>query len=100
MDDLIEILVELIFELGVETSKNKKIPKYIRYPLIALILLLSIGVIGLIILIGTVILKDSLIGGILIILLGIVMAILGVMKFRKVYLKKSTLELNGVSNEK
>ncbi len=39
MDFIIELFLELILEGSLEISKNKKIPKIIRYPLIFLIVL-------------------------------------------------------------
>ena len=39
MDYIIEFLLELVFEGTFEISKSEKVPKYIRYPLIVLVLL-------------------------------------------------------------
>lgn len=51
MDDIIEFILELILEGMLELSSNKKVPKWIRYPLsFILILLVSIIIIGLIVL--------------------------------------------------
>ena len=50
MDDVIEFILELILEGTIEISSNKKVPKWIRYPLIALIVLIfAIVTFGLII---------------------------------------------------
>lgn len=45
MDMLIELVVDLLFDAGLEVTKNKKISKWIRYPLIVLILLFFIMII-------------------------------------------------------
>lgn len=42
----LELLFECIFEGGMEVAKNRKITKWIRYPVAAVLLLFLIGVIG------------------------------------------------------
>ena len=39
MDILIELMIDLLFDAGLETTKNKKVNKWISFPLILLILL-------------------------------------------------------------
>lgn len=89
MEFLIEGILDLILEGSVEASKSKKVPKTIRYILIVSISLVFISIVGLIIWLGINILKDNTIGGVFIILFGIFFLILGVLKFRKVYLNKT-----------
>ena len=89
MDIIIGILVDLFFDGGLEAGKSKKVPKPIRYFIYFLILLFFISVIGLIIWIGINTLKDSLIGGILIILFAIVLSILSIYYIKKPKNKKS-----------
>lgn len=88
MDVLFEIILELIFEGGIEISSNKKISKWIRYPLIFIIALFFMAIIFLLIFIGIKILKSSLLVGIVCIALGISFLIGSVLKFRKLYLLK------------
>lgn len=88
MELIFEFILELILDGSIEVSKSKKIPKYIRYPLIVLISLFFIAIIGLVIFTGILILKESLIGGIFFILIGIFMFIMSIIKFRKTYLNK------------
>lgn len=88
MEYLFEFLLELILEGSVEASKNSKVPRYVRYPLIALIVLFFVAVIGLIFLAGFISLKDNKILGLLLILLGAYMLIMSIVKFRKIYLIK------------
>ena len=45
MDLLIEIILELILEGSIEISSNKKVPKWIRYPLIFIITALFLTII-------------------------------------------------------
>lgn len=87
MDLIIEILLELILEGTVEISSNKKVPKWIRYPLIFLIILVfTIIIVGIFVL-GMLLSKDNLIIGILFILLSLFFAIMGTKKFKEKYIE-------------
>lgn len=88
MEYLFEFIIELVLEGSIEVSKNRKIPKYIRYPLIVLISLIFMGVIGLILMVGILALEENVLLGIFFIILGLFMFILCIIKFRKTYLIK------------
>lgn len=88
MEYIIEFILELIFDFGIEATQSNKVPKFIRFILITIISLIFISVISLIILIGIAIIKKDIIGGIIIILLGLVMLVSAIIKFRKTYLIK------------
>lgn len=92
MEHLFEFILELVFEGSVEASKNPKVPKWIRYLLITIIILFFIGVIGIIFFTGILMFKENVLIGILFNLLGLLMIIMGIIKFRKVYLLKSNKE--------
>ena len=85
MDFIFELIAELIMGTVFEASKSKRVPKPLRYFLIALIILFFAAVFGLIFFIGALTLKKTVIGGI-IIAFGLLMLILGIRKFRKTYL--------------
>lgn len=88
MDFLFEILLEFALEGGMEASKSKKVPRIIRYLLIAIIVLFfAIIILGLFA-IGILMLKESIAGGIFMILISIILFISAIIKFRKVYLSK------------
>lgn len=89
MDILFELIIDLLISSSIEGSKSSKIPKPIRYLLLGIVILFFVTVIGLIVFMGVSILKDSLIGGLVIIGFGILMLILSILKFRKIYLEKS-----------
>lgn len=89
MEYLFEFVLELVFESSVEASKNPRVPKILRYLLMTIIVLFFIGVIGIIFFTGILMLKENLVGGILFNLIGLLMLILGIIKFRKAYLLKS-----------
>lgn len=88
MEYIIEFIFELLFEGSLEISKNKKVPKYIRYPLIVIILIFFILVIGLILLTGILSLKENIIIGLLFIIIGLLLLTLSIIKFIKIYLKR------------
>ena len=82
MDDLIEILLELVLEGSHELLKSKKVPIWIRYIIALIFISIIIGVIVL----GVILLKESIIGGIIIIGVGLFLLIGIIIKIRK-YLK-------------
>ncbi len=88
MEYIFEFIMELALEGGIEVSKNSKIPKYIRYPLIGILSLFFIAVIGLVFFAGILSLKENILSGILLILVGLYLLIMSVIRFRKVYLSK------------
>lgn len=87
MNLLIEFILELILEGSIEIVKVKKIPKFIRYPILALIILFfSIIILGLIIL-GILSLKKNILFGLFSIILGIIFLIETVHKTKEQYEK-------------
>ena len=85
MEFLIELLLDLVLEGSIEISKNKKISKFIRYPLIIFIILsFTIIFFGMLIL-GILILKENIYFGLLI---SIILIILSIKKFKKVYIER------------
>ncbi len=86
MEFLFEVLVELILEGTIETSKNVKISTIIRYPLIFVIIVLFIGIIF-----YTGILayqRLNKICGIFFMLISIILLISCIIKLKNVYLLK------------
>ena len=88
MEYVIEAVLDLVLELGIEASKNKKVPKIKRWLLIGLIMFLFIGVIGMVLFAGVLVLLQDIIGGIILIAIGIIMLISAITKFKKIYIKK------------
>lgn len=85
MEFIVELILELFIEEGIEVSHNKKVSKWIRYPILALwILFFATVILGLII-IGIWIIPDIVIGGIFMIMVGFIMLCMFVFKFRKKY---------------
>ena len=88
MDELIEFILELLLEGTVELSSNRKVPKYIRYPLIFLITLFLLAVIIGIFIIGILLIDENVLVGLLFIVLSIIFGIGSIKKFKKLYLQK------------
>jgi len=88
MDIIFELVFELIAELTSSASKNPKVPKPVRFILTAVIVLFCTAVIALIIIAGALILKKSVIAGLILIAVGIFMLIKSIWAFRRTYLKK------------
>jgi len=78
----------LISNGSIEISSNKKVSKWIRYPLIVIIILFfSVIIFGLLIL-GIAIMEDNMLAGILIVLLSLILLVGCIIKFRKIYFNK------------
>ncbi len=90
MEYLFEFLLDLVLEGSIEASKNEKIPKYIRYPIIVFISFFFLLIIGLILWVGFSLLKENLACGLFFLFLGLFMLGMGIIKFRKLYLVKKS----------
>lgn len=88
MDLLIEFILEFVFEIGVEASENKKVPKPIRYFLIAFITTLFLAVIGLVYFISIASIKENILAAIAFFVLGTFMLVASIIKFKKAYIEK------------
>lgn len=88
MEIIFEFIVELLLEGSIEVSSNKKISKWIRYPLIFLLVLFFLSIISLLIIVGISIYNKSILGSLIMIAIGILFLILGIVKFIKIYIKK------------
>ena len=96
MDIIIEVLFELIFEGSIELISNTKIPKWIRYPLIVLItLFFAIVIIG-ILLVGVFLLNENISAGLILIILGTILLVSGIKKFKKIHIERK----NNYANRK
>ena len=84
MDILFEFFLELIVDGVIETSGNKKLSRWIRYPLIALVVLFFGAVIALIFYLS----------------LGLLLLVGTVLKFRKLYFEKQSDNGSEATNDK
>lgn len=85
MNFVIELILELVMEGGLEVGKNKKFSKWIRYPLLFLIIIFYSAVILLLIYLGISVYKTNITGGIALLLIAVILLILTVKAFRKNY---------------
>ena len=83
-----EFLIELILDLALGASTYDKILKPIRYLLIILISLFYLSFVVFIEYLGISLLKDNLLNGILVIIIGLIVLLICILAFRKTYLKK------------
>lgn len=88
MEFLIELILELLLEGSIEISSNKKVPKFIRYPLIAIIILFFLLITLGLCIIGISLFNENIYAGLLIIVIDIILVIGAIIKFRKVYFSK------------
>lgn len=88
MEILFEFLLELVFEGSVELSSNKKVPKFIRYPLIVLIVLFFLLLIGGMFFVSFAFWSKNILASLLILVISIALLIASIIKFKKVYLDK------------
>lgn len=70
MDILFEILFDFAVEGTIELGTNIKVPKFIRYPALILMLLFFMGVTAAVFVLGIALMKDDLFFGILMIIFG------------------------------
>ena len=93
MEYVIEFILELLFEFGIEASKSSKVPKFVRILLFIIILLVFIGVIASICLAEILLFNYSVLGGTIIILLGIILLVSTIIKVKKEYLTEIKFSL-------
>ena len=90
MDDLIEFIVEFLFEVGGEVATDKKVSKWIRYPIIALMTIFY--VIGGMILFGISMFDENILLALLLIFIGLFLLIGTILKVKK-YFKKNKKQI-------
>lgn len=88
MDFLIELILDLILEGSIELSSNKKVPKWIRYILIAFIILFFVSVCLLLLLVDLFILKENILIGVGVLILIIIFIFFGIRKVKIIYFEK------------
>lgn len=88
MDDLIEFVLDLLIDGGMELISSEKISKRIRFPILIILSLFFLTItLGLVIL-GLLIIDSTILGSFILMLSGIVLFIFSIMKFKKIYKEK------------
>ncbi len=88
MEFIIELLAELLLEGTFELSQTKKTPKWLRYPLIGIVLFIFLGVTAIIFITGFLALKEMPIVGIILLIAGIFFVIYCLRHFKNIYVKR------------
>lgn len=88
MDLLIEIILELLFEGGAEICANRKISKWIRYPILFVFFTIVFIIVFGAIFLGISVLKTNLSAGLILLTIGLIMLVCIILKFRKQYIEK------------
>ena len=89
MEDILEAMAEILWDGALKLSTDNRLPKWVHYPAIGLIVLLFTAVVGIILALGLHMLVDVLFVGVLLIVLDALFVFLATRKFRRVYsLKK------------
>ena len=92
LEILFEIIGELFLEGGLEIAANKKISKWIRYPLALLLILFFTALIGGLIVIGISILDSNIAVGLFLIILGSILMVMGLIQLRRYYIQEINSE--------
>lgn len=88
MDIVLEFLLGLIVDGGIEASGNKKLSRWIRCPLIALVVLFFWAVIAMVFYLAFGLSSDEPVASVIFSLLGLFFLVGTVLKFRKLYFAK------------
>ena len=89
MDFIIELIFEILFDGLLEISKSNRVPKFIRYPLIIIILLFFILVIGFIFIASILAFKENKLAVLLLIIIDLFLIIGTISKLKKEYFAKN-----------
>lgn len=88
MEILVEFLLELVVDGGIEASGNKNLSRWIRYPLMVLVILFFCAVIALVFYMGVSVYTEEPVASVLFCLLGLFLLVGTILKFRKLYMTK------------
>jgi len=86
MDELIELVLDILLESSIGISSNKKVSKWIRYPIIVFLLIFFTVITFGIMILGIMLIEESILASLIFICCGIVMLIGSIIKFKKIYL--------------
>lgn len=100
MDIILGFFLELLVDGVIETSGNKKLSRWIRYPLILLVVLFFGAVIAIVFYLAFGLSAEEPVASVILSLLGLLLLVGTVLKFRKLYFAKRTDNGNEVTNDK
>lgn len=85
MEFIAEFLFELLFEGSMEISTNKKVPKWIRYPLICLVALFFLSITILLLIVGISIWNKSILASLFVVAVSIFLLVGSILKLKELY---------------
>ena len=88
MEDILEAMAEILWDGALKLSTDNRLPKWVRYPAIGLIVLLFTAVVGLILALGIHMPGEVWSVGVILIALDALFVFLATRKFRRVYILK------------
>ena len=88
MDFLLEILFEVILEGTIELGTNKKVPPWIRYPCLLLVIAFVVVVIGGLFLVGILAFQENIFFGLFIEVIAIILLVAVIRKSKKFYRRR------------
>lgn len=91
---IIELILELIMDGSVSICKSKKVSKWIRYPLIFLVSLISLGIVGIVLVTAFDVMDDSIIGGLAILAIAIFILVCMIREIVKTYNEKKSEQIS------
>lgn len=91
MELLVEFVLSIVLEGCMEAGKSSKIPKYVRYPLLVIVVLFFTAVIGVTFFAGSLAIQKNIVAGIALFLLGLFMLTACIVKFKKEYFDKANI---------
>ena len=88
MDYIFEVLMDLIFDYGLNLTKDKRLSKPVRYLIITLIFSCFLLVIGSLFIVGIVLFSTSWAAGLFCVLISLILLFAAIIKFLNMYLNK------------
>ncbi len=88
MDFILDLLIDIVLEDGMEASQNKKLPKGIRYLILIAVILLYALIIGLVVWFGIETLEDNVGAGVGILAFAAIFLVLTIIRFAKILKRK------------
>ena len=87
---IIELILDLIVDGGLELTKNRRVSKWIRYPIVIVAFLVTVAIFGLMFLLSFMLMREKPLGGLLI--FGLTVFFLGFTIYKTIKVYKEVQE--------
>lgn len=91
MEFLFEFLLELLFEGSIEAATSPRLPKWVRYPLVLLVLAFIFGICALIVVAGVAVMRENTFLGVFLVVFGVALSFGAAYGLWKKYRQKRAL---------